>query len=386
MNKTKVKLGYLLAAAGMSLGLMAPLIAEGTAFATGSGGLVTSRSIQMSSANPGAASVNYLLTFTPKTTEPNTGDGIVIDFCNNSPIIGSACNYDTGTTVPDITSSTTASVGTISVLNSHTIQLTDVTLTAGTPFSVTFSGASGIANPTTAASYYARITTYASATTGYTAESATGGTATLGSYVDYGGDALSTDDAINVSATVQETLTFCVSGVTLLNTTCSSSTAPSITLGSGTPPTLGTASASTGAAYTQLSTNATSGANVYMKAANTCDGLSSNGGSSCAIPGVGAFAAAPGAGTAFFGLNVGTSTNNTTGGSGAVTPNANYGSTAGDYGMGTNVTTTYGDAIASSGSPCAFSNNTLTFAAQAANTTPAGVYTASESLIATGVF
>jgi hypothetical protein len=54
---------------------------------------------------------------------------------------------------------------------------------------------------------------------------------------------------------------------------------------------------------------------------------------------------------------------------------------------GANVTSTYGDQIADTNSTAAANvNSLLTFAAQASVTTPAGVYSANESLIATGTF
>jgi hypothetical protein len=51
------------------------------------------------------------------------------------------------------------------------------------------------------------------------------------------------------------------------------------------------------------------------------------------------------------------------------------------------VTSTYGATIANTnGAPTANVNRQMTFSAQAGVTTPAGVYSANESLIATGTF
>lgn len=348
------------------------------------------RQLEMSSAVPGATGVVYDLTFTPSTTESSAS--IVLDFCSDSPIIGATCAFNTtagSNTVPTFTSAPTASTGTVTDLGSspyHTIAITGLALTAGTPVTITLTG---FTNPSVAASFYGRLLTYSgSGATAYVPASTSGGSPTLGSYVDSGGLALSTTNTISVTATVEEQLTFCASGAQLTGAeTCSSATTPAITLGSGSPQVLGT-TASTASIYTQLSSNALNGVTVNMKALNSCSngGLSSNGGSTCAIPGVGSFAAAPASGTAFFGLNVADSTLGT-GGSGTVTANSNYGTISGDYGMnGTNLTSTYGDSIMSSTGPVEYANNDLTFAAQAAFTTPAGVYTANESLIATGNF
>jgi len=386
-KKLKVRLGTLFTAAAFLAGIVTPVLFYSSASAA-TGGQITARSIQMSNATPGATGVSYVLTFTPVTSE--SSGSLIVDFCGDTPLIGATCAFSSST-VPNV-ASVTASTGTVSTVGTgtpvHTIDLTGVTLTAGTPFSVTFGG---IVNPSTATSFYARILTYASTNSStYVPADTTGGTTTVGSDVDYGGDALSTANNISITAAVMEQLTFCVSGTSVLNSLCTSATTPSITLGGGTPQVLSTTADSTGTAYTQLSTNALNGAVVDLEALNTCSGLSSTNGASCGIPGVGSFAAAPAAGTAFFGLNVSDSTNNTTNGSGSVTPSANYGPTSGYYGMGSvtgnNVNSTYGAAIESTSGPCAFTNNTLTFAAEASNTTPAGIYTANEDLIATGTF
>ena len=361
----------------LASGAVLPLLFSSSA----SAGEITARRIELSSAVPSASSVTYTLTFTPVTTAQE----LIVDFCGDTPIIGSTCAFS-ASTVPNV-SGVTSSLGTVATVGSgspvHTIKVTGLTMTGGSPFTISFSG---ISNPTSATSFYARVLTYATGNSGgYVPASSTGGTTTTGTYIDAGGDALSTTTTIAITATVMEQLTFCVSVTNLAPTnTCTSATSPNLTLGQGSPAVLSTSTVSTGADYTQLSTNAISGAVVNLKALNTCDGLSSNGGTSCGIPGIGTFAA-PAAGQAFFGLNVSTSTNDTNG-SGTVTPSANYGSTSGSYGMGTNVNTTYGDTIASSTGPTSWTNNTLTWGAQASNVTPAGVYTANESLIATGTF
>jgi hypothetical protein len=156
-------------------------------------------------------------------------------------------------------------------------------------------------------------------------------------------------------------------------------------------------------AYTQVSTNASGGVSMRMKSANTCTngGLSSNGGSTCNIPGMptgsGSAAQAMTAGTAAFGLFVAASANNT-GGTGTITPDGNYNS-AGHTTVGTpsslwygmdqaagGVTSTYGDVIAASIAPLSLTNNQLVFAATASLTTQAGIYTVNESIIVTGTF
>ena len=100
------------------------------------------------------------------------------------------------------------------------------------------------------------------------------------------------------------------------------------------------------------------------------------------IAAVGAAAAAIVAGTANFGLRVSTP--------GGLTATAPY-NDASNYGLdittaGENLTTTYGDQLASVNAAVNNSTTTMTYAATASNTTPAGIYTATHQLIATGTF
>jgi hypothetical protein len=272
----------------------------------------------------------------------------------------------------------------------------DTPVTLGTP--VTFD-ITTMTNPSTAnKTFFARIATFATgaAATSYTST-------TPGTYIDYGGIAMSTAKNISITAKVMETLTFCVSGTTLLNGNCTSATDANLVLGHNSPATLDSTAVDAASAYTQLSTNASTGAVIRMKNTNSCadGGLSANGGTTCAIVGNGSTAAAIAAGQAKFGLFVAASANNTTptAGTGTVAPAAiyndgthttvatpsslYYGMESGASGVGS----TYGSTIAtSSGAPCSFTNNQLVFGASAALTTPAGVYTNNEILIATGTF
>jgi hypothetical protein len=248
----------------------------------------------------------------------------------------------------------------------------------------------GVTNTSTTGTFYARIYTFdtdSNATSNYTCPTGTTRGGSLSGEIDYGGVALSTATLINITATVQEQLTFCTSKGAPGNG-CTSLTSPNLTLGAGSPAILGTA-VSTDTAYTQLTTNATSGVVVNMKAyksdgltAAGCNGMSRDNFVSCGITGIGAFANLA-ASSGNYGLNVADGT----GGTGSVTHNANYGTTAGSYGMQAAVASgAYGDPIESSSGAVQNVNSQLTFAAAAAPTTPAGVYSAYESLIATGTF
>jgi hypothetical protein len=242
-----------------------------------------------------------------------------------------------------------------------------------------------VTNINVARSFYARITTYTDTAYGGYASATS-----LGTYSDYGGIALSTANTISVTARVMETLVFCVSGSSPTSA-CGGVTTPTVTLGHGTPAVIDAQNVDDNGTvtptYTQLSTNAASGATVRMKNSNACGGLSKDGGSTCdiAATNAGGTAAAITAGSAKFGLGVGAGS----GGTGTVNPSTEYAASSG-YGMdpssSTGVTSTYGDTIMSSSAPVSSVNNQLTFAATAGTTTPAGVYTATMTLIATGVF
>lgn len=360
---------------------------------------VTTRSIKISDSTLNATGVTYDVTFT--TANGYTPKAVVVDFCNESPIINnSTCTTPTSFTVgasPTFTNnpdsvSNNYSVGagwTASSLNSGrtfmVANASSATATSGTANVFNFA-ITGVHNPNqgTAGSFYARIMTFTSVPGSITEGS-------IASIQDSGGIALSTVNQISISATVQETLTFCVSK-NVITGTCGSLAAPSLIIGTGNPPVLDTAGEAA-PAYTQLTTNALTGAVVRMKATNAC----TNGGLSIAAPdvaggcsnivGTGASATAlvggkwgmcvaPGAGV--------TADSNYTDSANACPTTFNATST---YGMdGTNLTSTYGDPIYSTSGAVNAISSSLTFAAMAANTTPAGVYQGNESLIATGTF
>lgn len=343
---------------------------------------VQTRSITMSNSNQGATTVSYNVKFNWATTG-NVG-GIVIDFCDNTPIIGdTSCTVPTGFTVSGsptftITSSSLGAGGTWTAASLNSGQVFE--LSNSTPQSMTSGNTAdfvitSVTNPTTDNhSFYARIVTYATAsamTTGYTVSSTTRAANPGG--VDNGGIALSTGKVINVTARVMETLAFCV-----YKTACGDD--PSLTLGHGTNNILDSSVVDTGDANWSLSTNAQNGAIIRMKGDTLKAGAND-------IDAAGAAAVAFVAGTEKFGLRISTSGTNIT----AAVP---YNGAANNYGLDTttaigsggNVTTTYGDVIANLTAPTNGSISTITFGATASNTTAAGIYTAAEQLIVSGTF
>jgi hypothetical protein len=401
-----------LSALALLAGAIVPLLQQTVATAA----QVTSRSIKLSDSTPSATTgLQYALTFTPAANAQE----VIVDFCGDTPLIGATCAFSAAT-VPTI-SSPTVDVGSVATVGGgspvHTVLVTGLTLTAATPVTITFTG--GFTNPSTAAgtSFYARVLTYATGNgSGYSPANSTGGATTTGTYVDYGGIAMSTVRQISITARVMETLTFCVSGVNIDGTggasvdECAESTAPALEIGQGTPKVLDAGSVDAATAYMQLSTNATSGAIVRMKATNTCAvaGLTTAPpAGTCSIPGIdgGTDGSTPKvltAGTAAFGLFVSDSRTTTGIASsvGTITADANYNDSTHEnegtpstiyYGMDNRnstegVRSTYGDPIAASAGPVSRINNNLVFAATPSLTTPAGIYTGNEILIATGTF
>ncbi|HKU18709.1 MAG TPA: hypothetical protein VJP80_05545 [Candidatus Saccharimonadales bacterium] len=337
---------------------------------------ITSRSITMNNSNQGTTGNSYKVTFTAQSSY--TAKGIVVDFCDNDPLPGDSCTLPTGFSLTgsptlDNSASSPNPSGNWSAASSNsnrTLTLTNSTgiaLTGGST-TVTFTITS-VTNPTTDNhSFYARIFTYTSTSTGYT----TGGSGNEGSYQEYGGIALSTGKVINITAKVQETLSFCV-----YNTTCGDN--PSFTIGhtAGTATIIDSSAVDTATAKFSISTNANGGVAVRMKG----DTLKSGSNSIAPVNPAGAITA----GTANFGFYISTSGTNITADNSYGTSSSNYqlittGGGAGD------VTTTYGGQFAHLTQPTTNSVTTLTFGATASPTTPAGTYTAAEQLIATGTF
>ncbi len=409
------------AAALSALALVVGLAAPALNLSSVSAAMIETRSIKMSDSTPSATGVQYELTFTPVSNAQE----LIVDFCGDTPLLEATCAFSAAT-VPTVGAGITSSLGTAAQKGSgspvHTIAVTGLTMVAATPYTITFTA--GLTNPTTAAglSFYARVVTYTTGTaTNYGQADTTGGATSVGAgVVDRGGIALSTVRQVSITARVMETLTFCASGTNIDGSggasfdACNEATVPTLEIGSGTPKVLSFGTLDATSAYTQLSTNATSGAVIRMKATNACAnaGLSTDGGTNCSIPGItdGTYTSGEGPiampvnGPANFGLFVADGTATTgisTSTTGNILGDANYNdgvnvNTAAPntltYGMdnrntGVNgVRSTYGDVIATSTAPVSRENNQLVFAATPSLTTPAGIYTGNEILIATSMF
>lgn len=385
--------------------------------------------------------VNYNVTFTTSAAGP--AGSMVIDFCAQSPIINDTCTAPTGMSASSATLNATATSGNVQTTTDNwsvtdglsQIQLYDDNVQPANahpthdmqPSTTESFTLSGITNPSAAncspadanCTFYARIYTYYGNAFNSGPDAYSSPTS-VGTYIDYGGIALSTTNPITVTATVQEQLTFCVSSTDAATWTpsatsqingCSASNLayPALTLGHGTPTLiLDTTAVDIGKIWTDLSTNATHGAVIDMRNSNlTCTGpggaggLSADGGTTCAIPPVasGASGVVPiAAGTAAFGMWCGPYAVSGAGTTGSLACTTNFNDTVHTassppiyYGMYTNggtggVVGPYGATVASASGPTYNDYLEYVFGATASLTTPAGIYNADLSLIATGTF
>jgi hypothetical protein len=397
---------YLFTAIAMALAGLSPMITLSKVHAFPVGGQAQTRSIMLSDSRPSATAVSYKVSF--KAAGNYTMRGIIVDFCDSAstPIIGDAtCTAPTGFTIGGVaptvdTNTAPDNIGTgwtAAGLNNtsgnyRTLKLTNATgfaVTTGTQYTFTLSGAT---NTSTTGTFYARLITY----TASAGDIATYAPGTEGSTdaTDYGGFALSTANVITITAKVQETMTFCVSGLApgpSCGLTGQAVTTPALTLGHGANNILDDSVVDTAQAFTQLSTNAQGGAVIRMRNTAASGGLNAGTNVIPAIgSGGGAGTTAAAAGNASFGVYVAAGS----GGTGTITADTNYnsGTPTNHYAMdtttggGANVLGTYGDAIAAAAAPVNSVGNALTFGATASSTTPAGVYTANIILIATGTF
>ena len=374
--------------------------------------------------------VTYKIDFTSAT--PTAIGAIVVDICSNTPILGDAtctspAGFDWGA-APTVTVNGATLAGTWTASSSTgdsatlypVLKLTNPVPAA--PSGLVTLTATGVTNPTqggvTGQSYYARVTTFATSAgmaAAYPAADATRpsfATMETNGLVDYGGVALSTTTPITITAKVMETMTLCTSGTEMLATACADATTPSVNIGEDYNGTriLRDDTVSTASAWSMISTNAATGYGIWLRGRNTCP----NGGMTkvtatnvCEIPanGAGAGVATPivmgqTTGNAAFGMRVGDGAAVGTGSgvnnaiekwtgddniNGTIVPNgSNYlmdNTTGSD-----NIQYLYGSQVINSTTQANSVQNQYFFAATAAPTTPAGIYTQTFSLIASGRF
>jgi hypothetical protein len=194
-----------------TIALVAAVLVPALSLGRADAGTLSTRSITMSSATPGATNVTYSVTITPELAGANNVLGVVLATCDNTPIDGDSCTAVTpGTDVPNFSSAALASwtkdtFNTTPTNNNVVFTRAAGTWTGGTPVTLDITGVVNPSNVGATGTFYVRAYSYALAATAKAFVYAT-----PGSYIDFGGFALSTAALLTVTAKVQETLTFCV--------------------------------------------------------------------------------------------------------------------------------------------------------------------------------
>jgi hypothetical protein len=338
---------------------------------------VSGRSIKMSTAASGASNVAYQVNFTTVTDNQTIGS-VVVEFCDNSPIIGDSCTHGSGFLNTNFASiSISNNVGNITGLSvdatNSSVNRLVLTRTAGTvangAVSLTLGNgtSNGITNPaTTDITFYARIMTFTN-TTG-TPPSADENNAT-----DAGGVALSTSSTLRVTAKVQESLIFCV----YTDVDCATG-GTAVTLGDENGVLASNSTTYTANANFDIASNAVSGVAVRVKGDVLKSGIFSidPAGASCLTD-------PTATNVEMFGLRLDTL------GAG-VTADAPYNCASGAHGFDNNTTngtaSQFGQSIAHTSGATDIVSSTVEFAAKSANTSEAGVYITDLQLVATATY
>jgi hypothetical protein len=363
---------------GVLVALLATTIMPALVPSLAAADTVTERSIALSSSSKAATGVTYTVDF----TAVGAAGAFVIDFCNDSPILGQTCTPPTGFDASGAASTTS---GFTDVAGSTSKVVVTGTINASDQVSVDLTG---IDNPTTTDPLYARIVTFDTQAHANAYTSTTPGTGV----VDNGGVAIGITDTVGVSGAVLESMTFCAAKVTI-TADCANASAnsPVLKLGEtvGTTVALDAQHVSTGDVYTQISTNAAGGAVVSLKSGVTCGGLKRVEATGCDI--TPAVSGGISAGDAKFGVKAVAASDTGTNPNGTFQAVNGYNSSTfllnWVSGNATGVASPYGDEILDTNSlPANNKNVKLTFGASINNSTPAGLYSADLSMIATGKF
>lgn len=398
------------------------------------------RLITMSNSRPGATGVTYSVSFNVSSTWSGNLDGIIVDFCKETPLIGdtNCTKPGSGTptfSVPGTIGAGSFKVNSVAVGGTYTASQINTNRTFGLIWA---SGAhavptanqnvsfdiTGVTNPDFGNhTFYARIYTYnASAgvgngTTGYTlANPGLGATV-----IDTGGVALSTANELLITAKVQERLTFCI---TVAAGTCTAGSGATTNYQNTIDPnrqtgiTLGDVNGVLDSskqfgkkAKMWAQTNAQGNVAVVMRGETLCsvpmqpNGLGVT--TACtgnSIAAMGAAASTGTVGTAQFGMCIdptGASTftipvpygSNTAGTDGAQNCASGYDDTTGNAAPGTaqyafdgaNARSATGTTVASI-APGPMNSAAVAFMANISNTTKAGIYTSTLQFVATGSY
>lgn len=332
------------------------------------------RSVTVSSSVAGATNVTYRYAYKVNTADEDLGS-FKVEVCSNDPFPGTSCTAPAGFSGASIAAgNTTVEVGGASqtvdtvTTSGSADNIIDVTLTtavsavaAGTEVIITFSSA--VTNPSSSnTQYFSRVYTYSDT-----------GNATL---VDDGGLAFSTAESIDVTARVQETLTFCVYAT---GATCGSPGDTTVDLGVLTTSPSGTDNK--GSHQAEVATNALNG--YVIQYAGTTLTHSNDTNTIEAIGATGEAQLTDGSAEQF-GLNIAVNS-----GSGS-TLDADYSGTNYAFVDGATITdgtdTAATNAIANSTEPVSTNVFDLEFLGSITNLTATGTYSTTVTYVATATF
>ena len=383
LTRRKTKLVAWVQIAVLVVAVLAPSLIASSRAEAYTGSYVTSRSITMETSVASETGVIYEVDFLLGSA--HTPAAIVLQYCDDSPIIGdSTCGLTrsaSGAGTFDWNDSAYTSLAG-DILSASTPDATNSddnkwVLDVDTPAAMSASdrihfSVNNVINPdVTNSSFYVRILTFASTAN---ADAYVVGTDT--NVVDGGGIALSTANAITVTAKVQETLTFCV--YTGVNCAAGGS---AVAIGDAVDGVIGTLDTPANTTTDMdIATNATGGAVVYMSGTLLLSGAND-------IDSIGNTCTAEAAGTESFGMRIDET------GATNFSPHADYDCVANSYAFNTtsmdptSTTSPYGDEILDTSSgPTDSETVTMEFDGNASNLTPAGIYTATYDLVAAATF
>ncbi|MFO0862388.1 MAG: hypothetical protein U0516_01545 [Candidatus Saccharibacteria bacterium] len=242
---------------------------------------ITGRKVTLSNSAGGATGVQYDLVTAALPTTGTAVKSVSLTACTTA---SGTCTTPTGfvnsssTLVSQPTGLGAASGWTVNTSTAGSLRILNAANATNPSGAVAISWG-GVTNPTaTNTTYYLRMTTYSdSAWT---------------TALDSGTIAVSTANQITVTASVDESLTFCTGTSGITNTSCAGATGSSVGLGTITPSTTGTGTSQIG-----VTTNAPSGYVITYNGSLPTSGANT-------IASIGASATSPTQGTSQFGMNM----------------------------------------------------------------------------------
>ncbi len=348
LNKTK----YLLAVSILLMSFV--FIPKSTSAAA-----LTTRKLTLSTSSPAAATATTTYTFDFTTGTTATIASIKAQLCTTA---SGTCTIPTGASITSSTLSSTSFSGswTVSTATAGELRASATGATSTTTGTAKQIVWGNVQNPTTAnQTFFARITTYTGA------DYATGPT-------DTGTVAASTSNLIQVSATVDEVLTFCTGTSGITSSSCAGATGTSVALG-----TLTTSSTGSGTSQIGVATNAGTGYSVTVSGSTLTSTTPSD-----TITALASQTAST-QGTKQYGINL---KDNATPNVGTEVTGAGSGTATANYGTVDQYRFVSGDSIASRNTSDDFRLYTVSYIANISGVTKAGTYTTTMTYIATATF